>query len=752
MKKCFLLLLCLFSFAIGFSQKLYFPKINYKDSITTAKNMPVLATKVIAAYAEKNRNTYLDNLYMLQFTAQRYKEMQATLNTLGQEISGDSLQNREMGFPFRVYANTALRHPQAKTEFEAAFTIEFGKIYNALSTKGQAIAETYYGRPITDVKSSYDLQLENARANDSITIQDAISLCRIYAAYTSATATSAIGKKILDTYEKEKYTIDENIIITLPNGSTIAGTMVRDKAITEPQPVVMMYNIYAGIDLKLCKRIVSKGYTGFVANTRGKRLSNDPIEPYEHDGDDVYSIIDWVSKQPWCNGKIGMYGGSYLGFSQWSAMKKVHPALKTIVPQVSVGAGIDFPMQNGVFMSYCLRWIHFIADNKLINSADFGDSKKWETIFTQYFKTGSAFRSLDQLEGNPSMLFQRWLDHPDYDAFWQNMTPQKDAFARINIPILSTTGYYDDDQLGAMYYYKQYQKWNKSDNYYLVIGPYDHGGAQIQPSLELGGYTIDEKADISINDLVFEWFDYILKEGKRPEILKDKVNFEVMGKNEWKHVASLDQMHNRSLTFYLAAEGPKNRLTPTAPKKAAAISQTIDFKDRSEANIYTDAHVCGFPLISSPDLKTEKQLLVFESKPIEKPFAISGSLTAALKVSTNKKDMDIVIQLYEKTPDGHYFALANNLQRASYAKDRSKRQLLKPNTIETIRIDQTFITSKQLQKGSQIVVVLGVNKNPNWQINYGTGKDVSDETIADAAVPMEIKWYTNSTITLPILE
>ncbi|MNE76619.1 hypothetical protein D3C80_1728630 [compost metagenome] len=92
------------------------------------------------------------------------------------------------------------------------------------------------------------------------------------------------------------------------------------------------------------------------------------------------------------------------------------------------------------------------------------------------------------------------------------------------------------------------------------------------------------------------------------------------------------------------------------------------------------------------------------------------------------------------------------MQRASFAKDRTKRQLLTPNKIETIDIEQTFIISKELEKGSSIVIVLGANKNPNWEVNYGSGKNVSDETIADAKEPLKIKWYSDSTITIPILK
>lgn len=752
MKKSILVLFICFFCQIATSQKIFFDKKNYSDSLTISKSMPLLAKKILPIYKNSNRGTFLDSYARMQFVAGEYKGMQQNFVNYSQEILGDSVANRPMGFIYKTYAQTVSKGPKTKTEFENIYTSEFYKLYNSFDYDGKTWAEGYYELKFDDIKSSYESKLKAAQESDSISVEDAAVLCRYYSRYFIYSKTLSIGTKIISKIEADTYIVDKNIIITLPNGSTISGTMVKRKDVSEPQPVVMKYNIYAGNEVSDCKEIANMGYVGFVANTRGKRLSNDPLEPYEHDGNDAYHILDWVSKQPWCNGKIGIYGGSYLGFAQWSAMKKIHPALKTIVPLVSVGAGIDFPMQNGVFMSFALRWIHYVANNKLTDLNDFQNNKKWDEVFAKYYKDGSSFRTLDKLEGNPSELFQRWLDHPVYDTYWQNMTPQKEAFTNINIPILSTTGYYDDDQLGAMYYYKQYQKYNKTDNYYLIIGPYDHGGSQGYPKKELGGYTVDEAATIPINSIIFQWFDYVLKGAKRPEILKDKVNFEIMGKNEWKSVASLDKMHNQDLTLYLTNNNSKYSLQKTAPKKPTFISQTVDFKDRSEVNIYTDDYVNGFPAVIDSILKPEKQLLVFESDPVTESTIISGSLTASLKISSNKKDIDVQVQLYEKTAKGQYFALSNNLQRASLAKDRTKRQLLVPNKIETIDINETFITSRELPKGSSIIVVLGVNKNPNWEVNYGSGKDVSSETMADAKEPLQIKWYTNSTITLPILK
>ena len=510
--------------------------------------------------------------------------------------------------------------------------------------------------------------------------------------------------------DEEKYIQDDSVLVRMPDGGSIALTIVRDKKTTSPQPVILMYNIYAGYDPIYCKEAVQKGYIGIVANTRGKRLSPEVIEPFEHDAADAYNIIDWISKQSWCNGKVGMYGGSYLGFSQWSAVKHLHPALKTIVPQVSVGVGIDYPAQNGVFMSYMLRWIHYVTNNKLTDETEFGDSKKWENTYIDWYKKGNSFRSLDTLEGRPNAIFQRWLKHPSYDTYWQNMTPQKEEFSKISIPILTTTGYYDDDQLGAMYYYNQYQKWNKSNNYYLLIGPYSHSGAQGYPSPELAGYKIDSVANISIQDIVFQWFNYTLKDSMLPEILKDKVNFEVMGANEWKHVPTLEKMHNDSLIFYLGNgfDGKNYSLLTSKPKIVTSITQKIDLKDRTEINIRKDDYAIAFPKIIDSILIPEKNKLVFISEPIDKPFAISGAFSASIIASINKKDMDIVIDLYEETSDGKFFALCENLQRASLAKDASKRQLLQPNTKETIELTNNFITSKQLKKGSRIIILVGV--------------------------------------------
>jgi hypothetical protein len=104
------------------------------------------------------------------------------------------------------------------------------------------------------------------------------------------------------------------------------------------------------------------------------------------------------------------------------------------------------------------------------------------------------------------------------------------------------------------------------------------------------------------------------------------------------------------------------------------------------------------------------------------------------------------MDIYEQTPDGKFLALNENMQRASYANDRKQRELLQSDKEDTINLTKTFVTSRQLQKGSRIIVLIGINKSPEWQMNYGTGKDVSDETIDDANAPLQIKWFKQKSI------
>lgn len=528
------------------------------------------------------------------------------------------------------------------------------------------------------------------------------------------------------------YIIQDSVQIPTRSGIYISAIIVRKKANTMPLPAILFYTTYyqGTGDALLGKRSADKDYVGVVAYARGIRTDLINYVPYEHDGPDIYDIINWISKQSWCNGKVGMLGGSYTGFSQWATVKNVHPALKTIVPQVAVMPGYDTPMENNVQMNLGLYW----PNDNIYKKEPIRRSLPFE-----WFESGIAWKRLDSLGGYNNEIFQKWLKHPSYDNYWESMVPTPEEYAKISIPVLTTTGYYDGSQIGAIQYFKLHNKYNKNANHYFVIGPYDHWGGQRNPAKNLMGYEIDSVANVSMVDLAYQWLDYILKGKQKPELLKDKVNYQVMGTNEWRHAPSLQAINNDTLTFYLN----QKILTIQRPKTKEFEKQTVDFKDRDSQNNYYTPEIIFDTLDASNGI-------IFSSKPFEKAFSINGSFTGNLYATINKMDMDVSLALYERLPDRKYFFLTRYIGRASYAKDNTKRQLLHPDKKESIPFDNTRFVSRKISKGSCLVILLNINKHPFEIINYGSEKPVSDETIRDAGIPLQIKWHNDSFIKIPV--
>ncbi|ALL08636.1 hypothetical protein AQ505_03060 [Pedobacter sp. PACM 27299] len=546
--------------------------------------------------------------------------------------------------------------------------------------------------------------------------------------------------------DKVKYDIADSVLIKAPNGITLSAVVVRKKGAPLQQPTALMYFIYSDTKRSLmeAKYAADHGYVGIVADARGKRLSPDDPVPYEHEAKDVNLVIDWIVQQPWSDGRVAMYGGSYSGFAQWAAAKYLHPALKTIVPYVAAIPGLGLPMENNIFLLANYQWPFYVTNNKYTDDAVNNDGARWRAMRMKWWESGLAYNKVDSLDGTPNPWLQKWLSHPDYDTYWQSMVPFKQDYAKINIPVLTITGYYDDGQVSALEYLREHYKYRPNAEHYLIIGPYDHFGAQKGGIPNLRGYQVDERALINTREITFQWMDYILKAGKKPELLQDKINFEVMGANTWRHVPSLDQMEASKIRFYLDKTGEEYRLSPLKPVQGSFTDQTVDMRDRTTMNndYYPD------PIVKDEIDKSNG--LFFLTKPFDTAVSVSGSLEGELKAIINKKDMDVGLTLYELTPDGQYFQLSYFLGRASYAHDSSKRKLLCPGKEETIPFYRSRVFSRQLKKGSRLLLMLNIDKNPFAEINYGTGKQVSRESMKDAGEPLKIKWSTQSYIDLGI--
>lgn len=585
----------------------------------------------------------------------------------------------------------------------------------------------------------YDANPARTIINSGQRIGDAMILsrrARVVAALAASLLLFAATAKAQPSITGDERFRVEDLIIEARDGTPLSAIVVTDATAEGPQPTALLFTLYIGPnDIEIAKYAARKGYASVIAYPRGVRTGAVEIVPYEHDGEDAYDVVEWIAAQRWSDGQVGMYGGSYAGFAQWAAARLKPPHLKTIVPQVAAAPGIAEPVENGVFIVQ-------LAYNWPLVNAEYaeppGDAAQ------TWFLSGRPFRTLDAARG--SRHFQRWLTHPTFDDYWRRITINGEEFRDVDIPVLTTTGYYDDAQLAALYYFREHHRRNPDAEHYLVIGPYDHRGGQINAAPVLRGYEIDPVARRSMGDLAFEWFDHVLKGRERPALVQDTVNFEVMGADEWRHVPSLDAMSEARLKLYFGtdeAPGGHKTLTQAPPAAGLAHTQRVDFADReTQHNDYT-------PVIVR-DALPQSRGLSFASAPFDTDVELNGAIAGELHVTIDKRDFDYVVAVYEQLPDGTYFFLNRYLGRASLAADRTQRRLLTPGVETVIRLWDTRVTSRRIGAGSRIVAVLNVNKNPFEQVNHGTGRDVSDESIADAGEPLEVTWHAESYIELPL--
>lgn len=727
-------------------------KLNINDSLTTAKQIPLLAANILSKYKDTgDRKTYLNNIFRLQILAGRYADAIGSIKSL-RDISGadDPKFAHLLYVQHELFAQAKLKQTGSKSVFKTIYAVLFNTLFiRATNKEAYHIYTAFITRSgIDELKNDLKRSSTELLQNNNLSLKDAIELCKNFYTLQLYQNIEGPSEKLIKDDENRRYIIKQ-VLIKTKDGAIISAVVVRLRNVSIPQPAILQYTIYAdSVNLRFLEPSVY-GYTGIMAYTRGKAFSPDTIVPFENDGKDATDVIDWISKQSWCNGKIGMYGGSYNGFTQWAAAKHHHPALKTIVPYVAAIPGLGLPMENNVFINANYGWAFYTTDNKYLDNKTYDDQKRWNSLPDKWYASGAAYSKMDSVDGTPNPWLQRWIKHPDYDKYWQNQVPYQNDYAAINIPVLTFTGYYDDGQISALHYFQQHLKYNPNANDYLIIGPYDHFGSQRGGVPLLRGYNVDPVALISTRDITFEWLDYILKGGKKPGLLKNKVNYEVMGANEWKHAPSLQKMASQTLKLYLSniKEGDSYSLTPDKPAKRGALDQQVDLADRKTSN---NVDYYPYPIIKKE--LDHSSGYFFISKPFDNPTTVNGMFSGEIEATINKKDMDIGIVLYEVTTKGEYFELSYFLGRASYATDMSKRTLLIPGTKQTIPFSRSRLVSKMLSKGSRLLVVLNVNRNSFAQVNYGTGKDVSDETINDATEPLKIEWHNSSFINIPVEE
>jgi putative CocE/NonD family hydrolase len=746
MNKALSLLLWLVAGTCAQAQELAFPRAAASDDVQLRAAMPALAKQALASYRNDSQDAYLDDVFRMQLIAGDAAASVATADQwLAQHVDGPGAEPAVFSLATRLHARARTRQDAQHESFDEAYRATFRQVFAVLDDRRAYDAAWSMGTLPAVLRRGWQSILDHQKDRDTIALADAVRLISGWADYDSSLASWKLNAELAKEDEARRYIVEPDVLISTKQGATLSAIVVRSRnGGRQPTALRAVIQTIVSASMQQAKFAASRGYVGMEVDTRGKRLSPDEIVLFEKDAEDLWGVIDWISKQPWSEGQVGMYGGSNMGFTQWAAVKSLHPALKTIVPYCPEEPGYGLPMENNVFSTANYDMLLELG-NKV--PEQFQDRARIEPTLKKWYQTGRPFKEIDEIDGIPNPWLQKFLEHPAFDSYWQGMTAYGKDYRKLGIPILAIDGYYDDGQSNAVRHLRDHYRYRKDAEHYLVIGPYEHFAVQwAWKPWVIRGYPIDPVAQLDTPELTFQWFDYIMKRGPKPAVLKNRINYQVMGANEWRSASSIESMSREQLTLHLspARSGDYYTLSAQLPAGPAVVTQRVDFTDRTSTSF---GAYPGVVLSAKPDFK-EAQLFV--SEPFDAPAVVSGMFSARLHAILNKKDMDIAMALYEITPSGEFFHLSWTVQRASFARDMTKRKLLVPNARQVIPLDNTHLVSRRLGKGSRLLVALTINRSPDYQINYGTGKDVSVESIADAKEPLVVQWLGESTVTIPI--
>ena len=706
-----------------------------------------LAHRIVPVYQEKNdTDAFLANVTALQIVSGAYRAA---------ADSSRSLRSRQQGKPWGalveraivdgIYANARAIEANERLGFAQAYARSFQELVPSLENAQAAAVMARLQTPPSVYREPVRQAFDRWRATDSIPQDDAVALVRTWLAYESRRSFAVLLPELVAAENGRRYVSENDVRIPVRAGIVIHATVVRPGAAKSTLPALLRFTLDPAEDD--AQRSAVKGYVGVTAYVRGRTPDGKgEVWPFVRDGEDAAAVIDWIARQPWSDGRVAMLGDGYSGYAAWAAARRKPAALKAIATIAPMAPGVDFPMAGQIYRNSMVRWAeeHATAAPPPAHAdLDADPDAIWQALDARWYRGDRPYWDVDRvLIGKRSKLIRTWLTHPSHDLYWRKFLPTPEQFAQLDIPVLGIAGYYGAEA-GALYFYNEHRRHRPQADTTLLIGPYDAASIRTGTAAQLRGHTLDPAARVDLPELRYQWLDHVLKGAGKPALLQDRVNYQLMGADQWRHAPALDSPDRARLRLYLdpREKNGAHRLSTSPSEKAGGSAKLlVDLADRRDARIpWPDA-----PL--STKQAPARNSIRFVSDPLPGGTEIDGSLRGEFDITPSRQDVDLVVSLYELTASGDYQLLFEPYDfRASYAGHRRYRRLLRAGERQMLAFTTERATARKLAAGSRIVLVVGINKRADRQINYGSGKDVNSETIADAKKrPVRVRLHAGS--------
>lgn len=571
------------------------------------------------------------------------------------------------------------------------------------------------------------------------------------------------------------YDIQLSRMIPMRDGVQLEAWIFKPTHLEKQAPTVFEFTQYDidGARRAEFKPLVERGYVFVMVYVRGRGRSGGDKEDDLglQVGRDGYDVVEWIARQPWSDGRVVMYGGSFVGMTQWRTAAQLPPHLAGIAPYVPIYPGWDIPNTNGIPQAWTNVILGYTSGRSL-NTGFIADQNYWSGKMLDAYAHYRPFRELDDAigiapddwwmrdtQGQKQSMFKVWIDHVGDQVFNLAAEPRPADFAAMHFPILTATGFYDDDQPGALHYYRrlmEYASAETRDKTYLVIGPWDHGGTQ-KPTKQIEGLTIPDAAVLDMGTLHADWYDWALGRGQRPEFFRKHVAYFMLGANEWRYADSLESISaGGPLDFFLSApEGTPLDVFHSgllAQQPSSSQSPAVVLSDPHELPELTMADYAPGEDLTSQFRDFQKRAIVFHSEPFARPIEFAGHIRLKLSVQSDTPDFDLWAQVLLVQPDGSTIRLGEDIRRARFRNGFFQQELLKPGQIVEMPFEFNW-SAWRIPAGARLRLAIAPLNSPQYQKNYNTGGRIGYERIEDARIAHIQIFHDKehpSVLTLPI--
>ena len=553
-----------------------------------------------------------------------------------------------------------------------------------------------------------------------------------------------------------------NVRIPMRDGVTLSAD-IYFPATSGRFPTILMrtpYDKSRGYDLGA--RWTKSGYVVVAQDCRGRYDSDGVFHPLFDEGRDGQDTIRWIASQPWSNGEVGTFGGSYGGWVQWLAAPDAPEPLAAMVPIAAPpDPFLNVPFTNGALTFGLADWA-LLMDGR-INHTFNRDLVDYGSIARQVYHSDEVAWKLpvvdfDKSCGRNVAWWRDWVTHNRFDDFWAPMSYQ-DKYDRISAPALNITGWYDVQLIGAILNYtgmREHGKTAAARQTALLIGPWGHLINQALAVRDFG-----KQSTIDLDAVLERWWGHWLKGQNTGVGMDSPIRLFVMGTNHWQDEQEWPPARVQYTSYYLHGSGRANssegdgllsREKPlTEPSDHYAYDPVHPVLNRPA---YTAAGIGSESLVFPGDLSAihaRSDVLVYQTSPLEEDVEIIGPVTLKLYAATSGPDTDWVARLSDAAPDGSAWALCGTILRARYRESFSHPTLLTPGKTYAYEL-QFWPTANHFFKGHRIRLDITSSAFPTFDRNLNTGEDnetstktrVAQQTVLhDAAHP--------SAVVLPIV-